>query len=111
MTEHTKGPWHIGKPNIAKLDGFRVHRIPISAGGVAIASVWCGSVGKEYFASDGPANADLIGAAPETAAAARAMLAALDGLLEPCTADLTPADWQRAIDAKAQAEAAGIKGE
>lgn len=40
--------------------------------------------------------------------AAGLMLAALEGLLQPCTFDLTPTDWQRAIDAATQAHARGI---
>lgn len=65
----TPGPWTLGHRNIAKCDGFRFHRFPISGSGQAIASVWDGSADRDLGFGNGEANARLIAAAPELLAA------------------------------------------
>lgn len=101
MTQHTDGPWNVGPVSEMKLDGFKVYRFPISAGGLAIAAVFAGSVGKgDFMLAQGFANARLIGAAP-------AMLKALEAAVTergPLGDDTRPAWWQAACAAIAAAK-------
>lgn len=107
--QHTPGPWHVGPANIATIDGFKIHRFPVSGNGQAIAAVWNGSVGKEALSfSDGEANAALIARAPDLLAENQRLRAALERLLAECEHDDTIAE-RGATSAMHQARAT-LKG-
>jgi len=101
MSAHTPGPWHVGDRSIAKIDGFRLHRFPVSGAGQAIASVWDGSADRDIGLSNGDANAALIAAAPD-------LLEALHEMTREYRFELSDTHqqvaWQKARAAIAKAE-------
>lgn len=84
----TQGPWIANPQNVVKIDGFKINRIAISGGGLAIAAVWNGSPGKEFGHAVGVANARVVTVAPE----------AVDVCLELIMGDGSAESLQRAID-------------
>ena len=102
VQRHTRQPWETNEPITIKVCGYPIIAIPISGDGMSIGYVFCGSprsaeIGIE---SNGPANARLMAAAPDMAAALQALK----------TVDrLNVAEWSaamRAVDA-ALAKATG----
>ena len=99
---HTPAPWAVGAQFTQTVGGYKVNALPIHGSGSAIASVWNGTPRSADIGiqSEGGANARLIAAAPDMAAALRALQ----------TVDrLNVAEWSaamRAVDA-ALAKATG----